>query len=198
MRQSQVRLHARCLAASGEGAANWEENYIIKRTLTVALLAMAAPTAVWAEGMESKSVLSQTAAQSMVEACFADQKSNKYSNVNVFVVDDGGHLVAAARQDGACKACADIAKNIAITSALFAAPTRVMADLSFGKKNRDGVDAGLPGAAFVPGLVAFAGGLPTTTASGDVVGGIGVSGASSDEEEQCAQAGIDAIADLLK
>lgn len=170
---------------------------MIKRSLAVALMAVVVPTVAWAEGMESKPVLSQAAAQTMVEACFANQKSNGYSNVNVFVVDDGAHLLAAARQDGACKACADIAKNKATTSALFAAPTRVMADLSFGE-NRDGVDAGLPGAAFVPGIVAFAGGLPITSASGEVVGGIGVSGASSDEDEQCAQAGIDAIADLLK
>ena len=149
-----------------------------------------------AQALESRPVLSNTLAQAMVAACFADQAANGYANVNVVVVDDGGHLLAASRQDGACKACADIAKNKAITSALYGAPTRVMADLSFGA-DRDGVDAGLPGAAFVPGLVAFAGGLPVTAADGTVIAGIGVSGASSDEDEQCAQAGIDAIAASL-
>lgn len=167
-----------------------------RRLVAIALTAAIAPTALWAEGMESKPVLPQAIAEVMIEACFADQESRGYSNVNVFVVDDGGHLLAAARQDGACKACAAIAENKAIASALYAAPTRVMADMSFGK-NRDGVDADLPGAAFVPGIVAFAGGLPITSASGAVLGGIGVSGASSDEDEQCAKAGIDAVAELL-
>lgn len=168
-----------------------------KRTYVLLIAALAVPMLVKADGLENKAVLTYSAAQSMVEACFADQVSNGYPNVNVFVVDDGGHLLAAARQDGACKACAEIAKNKAITSALYSAPTRVMGDLSFGKK-RDGVDAGLPGAAFVPGIVAFAGGLPITTESGAVIGGIGVSGASADEDEQCAKAGIDVVKELLK
>lgn len=150
-----------------------------------------------ADEMKTQPVLPQTAAVKMVEACFADQKKTEYSKVNVFVVDDGGHLLAASRQDGACKACANIAENKATTSALYTAPTRVMADISFGKK-RDGVDAALPGAAFLPGIVAFAGGFPIKTKSGAVIGGIGVSGVSSDEDEQCAQAGIDAIADFCK
>lgn len=149
-----------------------------------------------ADGLESRPVLSNDTAWAMVEACFADQAANGYANVNVFVVDDGGHLLVASRQDGACKACAGIAEGKAITSALYYAPTRVMANLSFGE-NRDGVDAGLPGAAFVPGIVAFAGGLPIIAGDGTVIGGIGVSGASEDEDEQCAQAGIDAVAATL-
>lgn len=164
--------------------------------MSVMLMLVASTSLAGAEGLASKPVLSTAAAEKAVEACFAHQRANGYSKVNVFVVDDGGHLLAAARQDGACKACADIAKNKAITSALYSAPTRVMADISFGK-NRDGVEAALPGAAFVPGIVAFAGGLPLTMSSGVVVGGIGVSGASSDEDEQCAQAGIDAISEYL-
>lgn len=170
------------------------KNYTIA---TAAILAFGGTNFALAETLNSKDVLPQVAAQKMVQACFEHQKTNAYSNVNVFVVDDGGHLLAAARQDGACKACADLAKNKAITSALYFAPTRVMGDLSFGK-NRDGVDAGLPGAAFVPGIVAFAGGLPITNSEGQVIGAIGVSGASSDEDEQCAQAAIDAISSYLK
>ena len=168
-----------------------------KAVPTVAtLLALSLSGGSHADELQSKLLLSYLLADEMVGACLAHQKSNAYSNINVYVVDDGGHLLAAARQDGACKACSEIAKNKAITSALYAAPTRVMADLSFGE-NRDGVNAGLPGAAFVPGIVAFAGGLPVVDSSGKVLGGIGVSGASNDEDEQCAQAGIDAISSHL-
>ena len=56
----------------------------------------------------------------------------------------------------------------------------------------------MEGIAPVPGIATFAGGLPIMTGSGAQIGGIGVSGASADEDEQCAQAGIDAVADMLK
>lgn len=169
---------------------------MICRTVCAVLVVAAAPTIVSAESLAAKPVLSNALAQEMVAACFAHQWANGYANVNVFVVDDGGHLLAASRQDGACKACAEIAEDKAITSALYGAPTRVMADLSFGE-NRDGVDAEIPSAAFVQGIVAFAGGVPIVTAGGAVLGGIGVSGASSDEDEQCVQAGINAISSSL-
>lgn len=167
-----------------------------KRYFYATAMMLTMPMMVLADDLGSKPVLTTALAQSMVTACFADQAENAYGNVNVYVVDDGGHLLAASRQDGACKACAGIAEDKAVTSALYGASTRVFADLSFGE-NRDGVDADLPGAAFVPGLVAFAGGLPISAADGSVIGGIGVSGASSAEDEQCAQAGIDAIAASL-
>ena len=167
-----------------------------RRVFAAAVLLTCMPVLAVAEDLPSKGVLTHTVAERMIAACFAAQADAGHARVSVFVVDDGGQLIAAARQDGACKACADIAQNKAITAALYATPTRVFADLSFGVA-RDGVEAGLPGAAFVPGLVAFAGGLPVSTTAGGVVGAIGVSGASEDEDETCAQAGIDAVADIL-
>lgn len=163
-----------------------------KRLLAATALLACLPTLGVAESLANKPVLTYEVAQRMIAACFAAQTAAGYPKVNVVVVDDGGRLIAAARQDGACKACTDIAENKAITASLYHAPTRVFADLSFGVK-RDGVDAGLPGAAFVPGLVAFAGGLPIKTAKDDVIGGIGVSGASEDQDESCAKAGLDAF-----
>ncbi|MGY9053998.1 MAG: heme-binding protein [Alphaproteobacteria bacterium] len=49
----------------------------------------------------------------------------------------------------------------------------------------------------MPGVIAFAGGLPIK-AGDHQIGGIGVSGASADQDEECAQAGLDAAADDLK
>lgn len=167
-----------------------------RRVFAAAALLTCIPVMVAAEDLPTKSVLTHNVAARMIAACFAAQADAGHAKVSVFVVDDGGQLIAAARQDGACKACAEIAHNKAITAALYASPTRAFADLSFGVE-RDGVDAGLPGAAFVPGLVAFAGGLPMTTSAGDVIGAIGVSGASEDEDETCAQSGIDAVSGSL-
>jgi uncharacterized protein GlcG (DUF336 family) len=56
----------------------------------------------------------------------------------------------------------------------------------------------IPGIAQVPGIIAFAGGLPLMTADKAHVGGIGVSGGTADQDEECAQAGIDAAKDMLK
>ena len=44
----------------------------------------------------------------------------------------------------------------------------------------------------------FPGGVPIITETGVQIGGVGVSGATGDQDEQCAQAGIDAIRSLLK
>ena len=46
-------------------------------------------------------------------------------------------------------------------------------------------------------LVPFAGGLPIITKSGDLIGGIGISGATSSQDEECAFAAIDSVKDLL-
>jgi uncharacterized protein GlcG (DUF336 family) len=50
----------------------------------------------------------------------------------------------------------------------------------------------------VPNSATFAGGLPIITASGAHIGGIGVSGASGDQDEECAQVAVDAVKDMLK
>ena len=56
----------------------------------------------------------------------------------------------------------------------------------------------MPGIAQVPGIIAFAGGLPIMTADKVQIGGIGVSGGTADQDETCAQAGLDAAQDALK
>jgi glc operon protein GlcG len=153
-------------------------------------------SATGAFALEKKPVLSLEAAEAIANACLAHQSATKYAPINVVVVDDGGNVILSKRQDGSCKACGDIAENKARTSALYNAPTRLFETLSFGEK-KDGVAAGLPGAAFVPGLVSFPGGLPLV-ADSMPIGGVGVSGASGDEDESCAKAGADALEALLK
>ena len=55
----------------------------------------------------------------------------------------------------------------------------------------------MPGLALAPGVITIAGGLPIKV--GEVlVGAIGVSGSMPDNDETCAQAGLDAVKDLLK
>jgi uncharacterized protein GlcG (DUF336 family) len=107
--------------------------------------------------------------------------------MNVAVVDDGGHLLAFARQDGAILASVDIATGKARTAALMK-----MSTAELGK-------AAAPGAPLYGievtngGLVIFGGGIPLVGKRGDVVGAIGVSAGSVEQDVTVAQAGADAF-----
>ncbi|TSE24810.1 heme-degrading [Tepidimonas aquatica] len=106
--------------------------------------------------------------------------------VNVAVCDASGVLLAFRRMHGAFLHSIDIAIDKAYTAASFGFPTRQWMDLI---GTDEALRAGLP---LRPRLVVFGGGLPVR-ASGALVGGIGVSGGSAEQDEACAQAGLAAI-----
>ena len=64
----------------------------------------------------------------------------------------------------------------------------------YGKENKPAV---IPGLAHSKDIVAFAGGLPIKTNNGILIGAIGVSGATADQDEQCAAAAIKAVEEAL-
>lgn len=106
--------------------------------------------------------------------------------VNAAVVDAGGNLLAFLRQNGAFLHSIAIAQDKAYTAVGFGMPTGRFYELI--KDNpalRDGM-------AQRDRLVAFGGGFPILS-DGVLVGGIGVSGASEDQDCLCAQAGLEAI-----
>lgn len=106
--------------------------------------------------------------------------------MNIAVVDDGGHLVAFVRMDGAIKASIDISIRKARTSILMNAPTGALMPLVqpgaelYGLEHTSG------------GMVIFGGGFPLTI-DGVVVGAIGVSAGSVEQDESVAQAGVAAL-----
>jgi glc operon protein GlcG len=142
----------------------------------------------------SASAVDLAIAQKMAEACQAKATQAGWK-MNIAVVDDGADLVLFQRMDGAFLGSVDIAQMKARSSAMFPFPTRGLGEIAFG---RDGQPGRTPGFAFVPGLAAFPGGLPIKTADGAHVGAIGVSGGTGDQDEECAQAALDAVADQLK
>ena len=106
--------------------------------------------------------------------------------INAAVVDRGGNLIAFLRQPGAFIHSIDIAIDKAYTAASFGFPTKAW-------MGAIGHDEGMKlGFANQPRLIVFGGGLPIRVGD-DWVGGIGVSGASESEDEECAQAGLKAI-----
>jgi glc operon protein GlcG len=147
-----------------------------------------------AMALEMKPTLDLDLAKKMVAGCEAKAKAEGWK-MNIAVVDDGANLVAFERMDGAFLGSVAIAQHKAMTSANFRGPTRLFGELAFGKEGKPGM---VPGIADVPGVITFAGGLPILTASKVLIGGIGVSGGTSDQDEMCAEAGLDAVAAELK
>ncbi|OYV26704.1 MAG: hypothetical protein B7X08_00940 [Acidocella sp. 20-63-7] len=94
--------------------------------------------------------------------------------------------MACLRADGAFIASVDIARDKAWTAAIFGLSTDTLcAALAHRAPLREGI-------ALRPGVVLFGGGLPILD-SGAVLGGIGVSGGSENDDRACAQAGLAAI-----
>lgn len=107
--------------------------------------------------------------------------------INVAVVDRGGNLMAFLRQPGAFIHSIQIAIDKAYTSASFGFPTKAW-------MGAIGHDEGMKlGFANQPRLIVFGGGLPVPGDGHEWIGGIGVSGASESEDEECASAGLAAI-----
>ena len=143
--------------------------------------------------LDAAPTLSLDLAKKMAAGCEAMAQSKNWK-MNISVVDNGANQVFFERMNGAFLGSGDIARRKAETSAKFPFPTRFVEELAYGKDHKGGA---IPGIAEMPGIVAFAGGLPIMGA-GAHIGGIGVSGGTADEDETCAQAGLDAVKDMLK
>lgn len=168
------------------------KTYISTTALVAAtLMSLAHPSAF---ALDKAPVLSLEAARKIVVGCEAKSKEMGWK-MNIAVVDSGANLIIFERMNGAFLGSGDIARRKAETSAKFPFPSRVVEELSYGKDRKG--NAELPGFALVPGLVAFASGLPIMV-GGIQVGGIGVSGGSQDEDELCAKAGLDSAKDMLQ
>jgi uncharacterized protein GlcG (DUF336 family) len=107
--------------------------------------------------------------------------------VNIAVVDAGGNLAAFLRMPGAFLHSIDIAIDKAYTAAGFGLPTGAWTEAL--QSHSQAVRDGLP---MRPRMVCFGGGLPLRH-EGRLIGGIGVSGGSEQEDEACAKAGLVAI-----
>jgi uncharacterized protein GlcG (DUF336 family) len=107
--------------------------------------------------------------------------------MNIAVVDAGNNLTAFARMDGAWLGSIDIAQNKAYTARSFDMSTKDLAPLCQPNQPLFGIHASNQGR-----LIIFAGGIPLM--SGDeVIGAIGVSGGSVEEDHEVAEAGVAAL-----
>ena len=118
----------------------------------------------------------------------AEKKATEIGQpMNVAVVDEGGNLVAFERMANAWLGSIDIAQKKAWTSRAFDISTKDLGDNSQSGQQFFGIHASNNGKVMI-----FAGGLPLKQ-DGKVVGGIGISGGSGEQDHAVAEAGAAAL-----
>jgi glc operon protein GlcG len=129
--------------------------------------------------------ISLDAARRAVTACVERARELGVA-VAIAVTDQGGNLKAFARMDGAPLLSSRIAQDKAWTAAAFGLPTH-----EWWERVKDEPPL-LHGLVKVEGLIVFGGGVPLRV-GGALVGGIGVSGATAEQDREIAEAGAAAV-----
>src|SRR5215213_8283668 len=145
------------------------------RIAFIALIVMSAAVFPNAQTIEKRS-LSIDGAKRVIAGAIAYAKKNNAPGGVIAVVDEGGNLMALERLDGTFAAGANISIGKARTAVLFKRPTKAFEDII---KNGRTAMVALPDAFFTP----LQGGVPITV-DGQIVGGVGVSGAASAQQDE--------------
>ena len=136
-----------------------------------------------AQVVDNKKTLTLEGAEKVIAAAKAEAKKNQEGGV-IAVVDDGGNLMALERIDGTFAAGASVSMGKARTAVLFKKPSKFFEDV---------VNKGRTAMVALNDFTPLQGGVPITV-DGQVVGGVGVSGAASAaQDEAVAIAGAAAL-----
>jgi glc operon protein GlcG len=152
--------------------------------LAVALLAV---VAVDAQGPPPPygSAITLDQAKKVLAGAEAEAKKNNW-NVVISIVDTGGQLVAMQRLDNTQFGSIDVARDKAYSAVAFRRPTKAFQDaVAQGGENLRILKIG--------GASPLEGGIPIVV-DGKIIGGVGVSGVTSQQDAQIARAGIEALA----
>jgi len=142
-------------------------------------------TTAWAQ-LTDKKALTLAVAKQMAAAAAAEAQKNNW-NVVIAIVDDGGHLVYLERLDETQIGSIEVALQKAKSAASFKRPTKVLEDVLAG---------GRMAILTLPGAMPIEGGVPIAL-DGKVLGAIGVSGVTAQQDGQIAKAGVDALPKIL-
>src|SRR4051794_13050632 len=134
-----------------------------------------------------KKTLTLKGAEAVIAAAKAEAQKLQAPGAVIAVVDDGGNLMALERIDGTFSAGANISIGKARTAVMFKKPTRFFEELiNSNGKGRTVMTA-------LENFTPLIGGIPITF-DGQIVGGVGVSGAATaDQDEKLAIAGANAL-----
>lgn len=139
-----------------------------------------------AEGLPRKPVLTLEVARKVAQAAEQHARANQW-NVCIAIVDEGGHLLYFQRMDGVQTGSVLVSQRKAQTAAAFKRPTKAFEEQVAGGRNA---------LLALPGAVPLEGGVPLVV-EGQVIGAIGVSGVTAQQDGQIAQAGADALAKIV-
>ncbi|MGM0615909.1 MAG: heme-binding protein [Pseudomonadota bacterium] len=132
--------------------------------------------------MQSKAVLTQDDVAKVLDAAQQEAERENWA-ITVAVTDDGGHLLALRRLDGAAPFTADVAANKARSAAMGRKETQVFEEMINGGRT-----------AFVsaPMQALLSGGVPIIV-DGQVVGAVGISGVKPDQDVQVAKVAVSVL-----
>jgi glc operon protein GlcG len=130
--------------------------------------------------------LQRPTAEAIAQACLTLAESQGW-RMAVAVNDETGQLLHFSRMHGAALISVPVSQLKANTSSALPISTRQF---------RAAV-ASNQGAELLSGITTVAGGMPIVNARGQALGSVGVSGGNEDQDELCAQAGLDAVKGLL-
>jgi glc operon protein GlcG len=137
--------------------------------------------------LAERKALTLEVAKQISAAAEAEAAKNKWT-VAIAIVDEGGHLVHLVKVDDTQYGSVDVAIQKAQTSIAFKRPTKVFEDAIAGGRNA---------IISLKGALPLQGGLPIAV-DNRIIGAIGVSGVTSQQDEQVAKAGVDALPGILK
>ena len=155
---------------------------ILRNVLAVVALGLFAVSASAQQRPSYGTPVTLAQAKKIAAAVVGECTNNKW-NVAVAIVDTHGSLVYFERDEDTQYASMDIAILKAKAAATYRRPTRAFLDA---------INKGGPSVMTLPGIVASPGGEPIFV-GGRVIGGVGVSGVTGDQDEQCAKAGLAAM-----
>ncbi len=155
--------------------------------IIAALILLLSATAIAQAQLATKRVLTLTVAKKIAEAAEAEAL-RRGATVVIAVVDDGGYLLVLERLDETQVASVEVGIAKARTAAIFRRPSKVFED-----QVRDGRIAALG----LPGAAPLQGGIPIVF-EGKVIGAIGVSGNTPQEDEDIAKVGAAALAAAIR
>ena len=132
------------------------------------------------DGLVARKAISLELALALL-ASIRDEAASRSLSLAVAVVDDGGHVVASQRMDGSALGAMKLAVGKAYTSVLWGTPTG-----DFTQSTQPGGDD-WGWNSTDPRIVVYAGGLPLLV-DGELVGGVGASGAAAEDDAECVRA----------
>jgi len=157
---------------------------MLKRKLLCVLLVSIVALPLFAQTEQYGTPITADIAKKAAAAAIAEAKKNNFT-MAIAIVDPNGFLVYFEKMDNTQNGSVNVAQDKAKSAALFKRPTKVF---------QDGLAAGGVGLRLLAlqGAVPVDGGFPIIV-GGKIIGAIGASGGTSDQDGQVAKAGADAL-----